>query len=75
MRKNEEPTPNPSLKGGEQDLRVPKTFGVPEGASRAFTPLPSGRGAGGVGLRWWLLAGVCSALGVLAKYPMVMFPV
>ncbi len=25
-------------------------------------------------LRWWLLAGVCSALGVLAKYPMVLLP-
>lgn len=23
---------------------------------------------------WWLLAGVCSALGVLAKYPMVLLP-
>jgi 4-amino-4-deoxy-L-arabinose transferase-like glycosyltransferase len=26
-------------------------------------------------LGWWLLAGVCSAVGVLAKYPMLLFPV
>ncbi len=26
------------------------------------------------GMRWWLLAAVCSALGVLAKYPMVLLP-
>jgi 4-amino-4-deoxy-L-arabinose transferase-like glycosyltransferase len=26
-------------------------------------------------LRWWLLAGVCCALGVLAKYTMLLFPV
>jgi hypothetical protein len=25
-------------------------------------------------LPWWLLAGVCSALGVLAKYPMLLLP-
>jgi 4-amino-4-deoxy-L-arabinose transferase-like glycosyltransferase len=25
-------------------------------------------------LRWWLLAGACSALGVMAKYPMVLLP-
>ena len=25
-------------------------------------------------LRWWLLAAVCSAFGVLAKYPMVLLP-
>jgi hypothetical protein len=24
--------------------------------------------------RWWLVAGVCSGLGVLAKYPMLLFP-
>jgi 4-amino-4-deoxy-L-arabinose transferase-like glycosyltransferase len=34
---------------------------------------PPGRGRG-VGLAWWLLAAVCSALGVLAKYPMVLLP-
>ena len=25
-------------------------------------------------LGWWLLAGLCSAVGVLAKYPMLLFP-
>ena len=25
-------------------------------------------------LRWWLLASICSALGVLAKYPMLLLP-
>lgn len=25
-------------------------------------------------LGWWLLAGVCGAIGVLAKYPMLLFP-
>jgi len=43
------PTPNLSLKGGEQDLRNSPASGEPEEASRAFTPLPEGRGAGGVG--------------------------
>jgi hypothetical protein len=28
----------------------------------------------GDGPGWWLLAGLCSALGVLAKYPMLLFP-
>jgi len=43
-------------------------------------PLPAGRGvgsspAGGSGsLAWWLLAAICSTLGVLAKYPMVLLP-
>jgi len=45
----EEPTPNPSLKGGEQDLRGSDTSGGSKEVIRAFTPLPSGRGAGGVG--------------------------
>jgi hypothetical protein len=26
-------------------------------------------------LWWWILAGLCSAVGVLAKYPMLLFPV
>ncbi len=39
--------------------------GVPRSALRASS--------GGLG--WWVLAGVCSAFGVLAKYPMVMLPV
>jgi len=47
--KGEEPTPNPSLKGGEQDLRNSVASGESVEALRAFTPLPSGRGAGGVG--------------------------
>ncbi|AWM37320.1 hypothetical protein GobsT_47250 [Gemmata obscuriglobus] len=39
-------------------------------------PLPSASQPGGrfFALRWWLLAAVCSALGVLAKYPMVLLP-
>ncbi len=61
----EEPTPNPSLKGGEQDIRNAGAPGRSQEAYRAFTPslkgggwgvgclssspLPSGRGAGGVG--------------------------
>ncbi|QJW96487.1 tRNA modification GTPase [Frigoriglobus tundricola] len=45
----EEPTPSPSLKGGEQDLWSSDTSGGSREASRAVTPLPSGRGAGGVG--------------------------
>ncbi|QJW99746.1 ThiF family adenylyltransferase [Frigoriglobus tundricola] len=45
----EEPTPNPSLKGGEPDLRSSDASGASEEASRVFTPLPSGMGAGGVG--------------------------
>ncbi|QJW97375.1 glycosyltransferase [Frigoriglobus tundricola] len=58
----EEPTPSPSLKGGEPDLRSPEASGGSEEASRAFPPLPSpgpreapltgpgeGRGGWGVG--------------------------
>jgi len=45
----EEPTPNPSLKGGEPDLRNFRSSGESKDANRAFTPLPSGRGAGEVG--------------------------
>jgi len=45
----EEPTPGPSLQGGEQDLRSPDTSEESKEAIRAVTPLPSGRGAGGVG--------------------------
>ncbi|QJW96406.1 3-deoxy-D-manno-octulosonic acid transferase [Frigoriglobus tundricola] len=52
----EEPTPNPSLKGGEPDLRNSYASGRSEEAPHAFPPLPSGRGAGGVG-RCVLLAG------------------
>lgn len=32
------------------------------------------RGVERESLRWWLFAGVCSALGVLAKYPMLLLP-
>ncbi len=32
------------------------------------------KGLNGRSVRWWLLAGVCSALGVMAKYPMVLLP-
>ena len=48
----EEPTPPAPLPGGkgEQDLRSSAASGWSEEASRAFTPLPLGRGAGGVGL-------------------------
>ena len=53
--KGAEPTPNPSLKGGEKDLRTPKASGESKEASRAFTPLPEGRGAGGVGSSPWSL--------------------
>jgi len=42
------PTPLPEGKG-EPDLRSSVTSGGSEEALRAFTPLPSGRGAGGVG--------------------------
>ncbi len=45
----EEPTPSPSLKGGEQDIRNSTASGGFGEASRAVTPLPSGRGAGGGG--------------------------
>jgi len=45
-----EPTPNPSLKGGEQDIRSSNASRESEEAPRAFTPLPSGRGAGGGGV-------------------------
>ncbi|WP_227254388.1 coiled-coil domain-containing protein [Frigoriglobus tundricola] len=45
----EVPTPTPSLKGGEPDLRSSDALGGSEEALRAFPPLPSGRGAGGVG--------------------------
>jgi len=58
-----QPTPSPSSsspalsaellvdrgKGGEQDLQSPDASGEFKEASRAVTPLPSGRGAGGVG--------------------------
>ncbi|QJW94327.1 DUF1549 domain-containing protein [Frigoriglobus tundricola] len=47
----EEPTPNPSLKGGEQDLRNSNASRVSEAASRAFPPLPEGRGAGSWSLK------------------------
>ncbi|WP_261361902.1 malto-oligosyltrehalose synthase [Frigoriglobus tundricola] len=45
-RAGEEPTPSPSLKGGAQDLRSPDASGGSKEASRAVTPLPSGRGVG-----------------------------
>ncbi|MCI0705679.1 MAG: glycosyltransferase family 39 protein [Planctomycetia bacterium] len=32
------------------------------------------KGLTGGSIRWWLLAGICSAFGVLAKYPMVLLP-
>jgi len=41
-----QPTPNPSLKGGEQDLRNSVTSGGSEEASRAFTPSLKGGGWG-----------------------------
>jgi len=51
----EEPTPSPSLKGGEQDIRRPGAPGESKEANRAFTPLPEGRGAGGGGPSPWSL--------------------
>ncbi|QJW94368.1 DegT/DnrJ/EryC1/StrS family aminotransferase [Frigoriglobus tundricola] len=48
--KEEDPFPGPSLRGGENDHRIGGAFGEPREASRAVTPLPEGRGAGGVGL-------------------------
>ena len=45
----EEPTPDPSLKGGEQDIRNPNVSGESKEALRAVTPIPSGRGVGEVG--------------------------
>ena len=41
-------TPNPSLKGGEQNLRNSVTSGELEVTPRAFPPLPKGSGVGGV---------------------------
>lgn len=44
--------PGPLPEGrGEEDLRNSIAFGESEEVARAFTPLPEGRGAGGVGLR------------------------
>jgi len=47
----EEPTPPAPLPEGkgEEDIRDFVTLGESQEASRAFSPLPSGRGAGGVG--------------------------
>ncbi|QJW96555.1 STM4011 family radical SAM protein [Frigoriglobus tundricola] len=61
--RGKEPTPSPSVrspalsaellagrgKGGEQALRISTASGGLQEAPRAFTPLPLGRGAGGVG--------------------------
>jgi len=60
---SKEPTPNPSLKGGEQDLRSSDTSGVSKEAARPLTPSLKGGGRG-VGsssspavVRWyWYLA-------------------
>ena len=51
--RSEEPTPNPSLKGGEPDLRSSVTSRCSEEASRAFTPSLQGGGRG-VGSSWTL---------------------
>ncbi|MDB5306002.1 MAG: hypothetical protein JWO38_204 [Gemmataceae bacterium] len=38
------------------------------------TPLPRTVGSGSGRGCWWTAAGLCSAFGVLAKYPMLLFP-
>jgi len=67
----EEPTPNPSLQGGENDLRSSDALRESQEASRAFTPLPLGRGAGGVGSA--VLEGFVWGLAVWVK-PHVVVP-
>jgi 4-amino-4-deoxy-L-arabinose transferase-like glycosyltransferase len=83
------PTPQPppcreGVNAGEASL----TSETAQDATPPFTPSLQG-GGWGVGspradqetdgttsssLRWWVFAGVCAALGVLAKYPMVLLP-
>jgi len=79
----EEPTPNPSLrtlrpmsaellagrgKGGEPDIRSIDTSGESKEAPRAFTPLPLGRGAGGVGPSPWSLKHIHRLIVTSATY-------
>ena len=67
---------------GEQRQPNPLTpFPKKEGGTESSAVLSPSPFRGGVGegffaraLLWWLLAAVCSALGVLAKYPMVLLP-
>jgi len=42
----QEPTPGPSLQGGEQDIQNPDTFGASQEAKRTFTPSLQGGGRG-----------------------------
>ncbi|AMV26995.1 hypothetical protein VT84_21515 [Gemmata sp. SH-PL17] len=59
------PTPFPRKEGGAEPSLV-----------LSPSPLRGGVGEGffALSLPWWLLAAVCSAFGVLAKYPMVLLP-
>ena len=82
------PAPLPKGKGETESrslaLASAAGTGVVERSDTSSSPFPLGRGAGGVGswgdggrgssLPWWLLAAACSALGVMAKYPMVLLP-
>ncbi|VTR95733.1 Dolichyl-phosphate-mannose-protein mannosyltransferase family protein OS=uncultured planctomycete GN=HGMM_F12C05C10 PE=4 SV=1: PMT_2: PMT_2 [Gemmata massiliana] len=65
-------TPFPRKEGGAE----PEIEGGMLSAVRSPSPLRGGVGEGffARSLLWWLLAAICSALGVLAKYPMVLLP-
>ncbi len=64
-------------KGLRLEEPLPPTPSPKKGGGAGLSPPPFlGEGVGGRGssLRWWLLAAVCSACGVMAKYPMVLLP-
>lgn len=71
------PTPSGLLPAGRgRSAETPSELDSHRGSEALLLPIPAGRGPGGgvFALRWWLLAAVCSALGVLAKYNMVLLP-
>jgi 4-amino-4-deoxy-L-arabinose transferase-like glycosyltransferase len=68
----EEPTPQPPpCREGEPE---PSRTADGNGARVVRSPSLQGGGWGVGSSRFWAFAGVCSAFGVLAKYPMVLLP-
>ncbi|QJW94088.1 DUF1553 domain-containing protein [Frigoriglobus tundricola] len=62
-----QPTPNPSLKGGEKDLRNSYASRESKEATRAVTPLPEGR-VGGVGSSPWSIKHLHRRIMLSATY-------
>jgi len=67
---SEAPPPNPSLQGGEQDLRTREAFRESEEASRALTPSlqGGGRGGGASGAGPLLVTDLCNRAMPLIRY-------